>query len=93
MIELVTAAGMLVVGMTVGVLGSRRGGTWLPVAIGLGTAACLGMVLWAREAWACPPGVEGGPVTWANWAWLGIALIGVWLLAVAMGYALSLRNR
>jgi hypothetical protein len=92
-VELLTAAGMLVVGMTVGVLGGRRGGAWGPAAIGLGIAACLGMVLWARGAWACPPGAECEPVTWANWTWLGIELIGLWLLAVAMGYALSLRTR
>jgi hypothetical protein len=41
----------------------------------------------------CPAGAECEPVTWANWTWVGIALVGFWLLAVAMGYALSERFR
>jgi hypothetical protein len=90
-IELGIAACELFLGMTIGFVGGRQGGRWFAVIVVLGIVANLGGDFRAAQTYACPAGAECDPVTWANWTWLGIALVGWWLLAVAMGYALSVR--
>jgi ribose/xylose/arabinose/galactoside ABC-type transport system permease subunit len=90
-IELTIAACELIFGMAVGFVGGRRGGRWLPIIVALGVFANLGGDLRASQTYACPAGADCNPVTWANWAWLGIAMVGWWLLAVTIGYALTLR--
>ncbi|HXD68264.1 MAG TPA: hypothetical protein VN615_00270 [Gaiellales bacterium] len=91
MLQLGIAGGELILGMIVGFAGGRWGGRWLTVIVALGVLANIGVDLRASETYACPAGADCDPVTWANWAWLGIALVGGWLLAVAMGFALSIR--
>jgi hypothetical protein len=93
MIELLIAATELLLGMGVGYAGARIATRWLPATILLGAFVCAGIVFYARSTYACPAGAECEPVTWANWTWVGIALVGFWLLAVGMGYALSERFR
>lgn len=91
-IELLILAAELILGMALGFIGSRREGVWLPIMITFGSVVCAGIVLYAASSYTCPAGAEC-ETTWANWTWVGIALVGFWLLAVAMGYALSWRFR
>jgi hypothetical protein len=73
--------------------GARTSARWFRVAILVGTVVCGVIVLSARSTYACPAGEECEPVTWASWTWAGIALVGLWFLAVGMGYALRERFR
>ena len=91
--ELAIMAASLLAGMTTGFIGSRRDGRWFPALVVFGILACIGIALGAAKTYACPAGADCDPVTWANWTWAGIAMVGWWLLAVAMGYALSIRFR
>ncbi|MEP6642153.1 MAG: hypothetical protein ABJB93_09640, partial [Gaiellales bacterium] len=94
MIEILFGAAELGLGMAVGFAGARAGGRCLPIAIVLGTLVCAGIALYAAIAVnPCPNGADCEPTTWANWTFLGVALVGFWFLAVAMGYALSDRFR
>jgi hypothetical protein len=91
MIELGVAGFELILGMTVGFVGGRRGGRWLSVIVALGIVINIGILLRSSQTYTCPAGADCDPVTWANWAWLGLTFVGGWLLAAAMGYALSIR--
>ncbi len=90
MIEILIGAAELGLGMAVGFAGARAEGRWFPSAIGLGALICAGMVVYAAIV-VDPSGEE--PITWANWTFLGVAMVGFWFVAVAMGYALSDRFR
>ncbi len=92
--NLLFAAGELVLGITVGLLGARRGGSWFAAVVMLGVAACVAVVLYASVTVnTCPAGEDCEATTWANWTWLALALVGLWLLAVGMGYGLADRLR
>jgi hypothetical protein len=94
MIGMLFAAGELGLGMAVGFAGARVGGRWLASGIVLGTLVCAGIAVYAAVGVnPCPNGEDCETTTWANWTFLGVALVGFWLLAVAMGYALSDRFR
>lgn len=94
MANLLFAAGELVLGITVGLFGARRGGSWFAAAVTLGVAVCIAVVLYASATVnTCPPGEDCETTTWANWTWLALALVGLWLLAVGMGYGLNDRFR
>jgi hypothetical protein len=41
----------------------------------------------------CGEGEDCDPVTWPDWALLGAGMVGFWLLAVAMGFAVADRLR
>ncbi len=90
MIEILIGAAELGLGMAVGFAGARPEGRWFPSAIVLGALICAGMVVYAAIV-VNPSGEE--PITWANWTFLGVAMVGFWFVAVAMGYALSDRFR
>ena len=79
--------------MAVGALGSRRGGVWFGAVVVLGVVACAGIDTYAALDYTCPAGEECDPTTWADWIWPGLGLVGLWLLAVAMGFALGDRFR
>ncbi len=83
-------AGELGLGIAAGFAGARVEGRWFPTTIALGALICAGIVVYAAAV-THPSGEE--PITWANWTFLGVALVGSWFLAVAMGYALSDRFR
>jgi hypothetical protein len=92
--EILIFAAELVLGMTVGLIGALRGGSWFGAVVTLGVAICITAVLYASATVnTCPNGEDCEPTTWANWTWLGLGLVGLWLLAVAMGYALPSRFR
>lgn len=94
MAELLVAAAALVGGIGVGFAGSRRPGGWFPLVVAVVAAACVATVVYGSSTpAACPAGAECEPETWTTWAWLGAALLGMWLIPVAMGYAISLRFR
>jgi hypothetical protein len=92
--NLLFAAGELVLGIAVGLIGARRGGSWFAAVVTLGVAACIAVVLYASVTVnTCPVGEDCEATTWANWTWLALGLVGLWLLAVAMGFALTDRFR
>jgi hypothetical protein len=90
MIEVLFGAAELAFGIAVGFAGARVEGRWFPSTIALGALVCAGVVVYAATV-VDPSGEE--PITWANWTFLGVALVGFWFLAIAMGYALSDRFR
>jgi hypothetical protein len=93
-IEILIGAVELGVGIGVGFAGARVGGRWFSIAIVLGTLICAGIAISAAIVVnPCPNGEDCEPTTWANWTFIGVALVGFWFLAVAMGYALSDRFR
>jgi hypothetical protein len=79
--------------MAVGAAGSRRGGLWFGAALILGVAVCAAVDVYAASGWTCAARADCEPVTWANWTSLGIGMAGLWLLAVAMGFAVGDRLR
>jgi hypothetical protein len=92
--ELLFGLGELVLGMAVGAAGSRRGGLWFGVALLLGVAVCAAVDPYVATAVStCSEGEDCDPVTWADWALLGAGMVGFWLLAVAMGFAVADRFR
>jgi hypothetical protein len=90
MIEMLLGAGELGLGIAVGFAGARVEGRWFPTTIALGALVCAGIVVYAAVV-THPSGEE--PITWADWTFLGVALVGFWSLALAMGYAVSDRFR
>jgi len=79
--------------MAVGAVGSRRGGRWFGAVVGLGVAVCVAVVAYAARTSTCPAGAECDPVTWADWIWPTLGLVGLWLIAIAMGFAVGDRFR
>ena len=93
--ELLIAGLMLAVGLVVGFAGARIGGRFLPAVLGLGVLTCVGAVAYAAatEADRCSSAVDCEAPGVAIYVWSGFAAVGFWLLAVAMGYAISDRFR
>ncbi|HEX5249565.1 MAG TPA: hypothetical protein VFW14_07865 [Gaiellales bacterium] len=89
MVELLLGSGELVLGMAVGALGSRHGGRWFGAAVVLGVAVCAAVIAYAAQTYRCPAGAECDPVTWVDWIWPTLGLVGLWLIAVAMGFAVG----
>lgn len=94
MVELLIGASELVLGFALGFGWARIGGRPFVVATAVGIAVCVGIVLRAAtsaDLW-CSPGEDCEPTTRANWLFLGVGVVGLWVLAVAMGYGVAARS-
>jgi len=88
--ELLFGLGELVLGLTLGVVWERRGGWPFAAAAAAGVALCVALVVHTATAVdTCPAGADCDPTTLADWMLLGVGAAGFWLLAIAMGYAVS----
>ncbi|HEY3766834.1 MAG TPA: hypothetical protein VGL44_16845 [Gaiellales bacterium] len=90
MAEFLLGVGEIVVGMAVGFAWARIGGRPFPITVFAGAAVLVGIVVYAVTSTnPCPAGEDCEPTTAANWVFLSAGLIGLWLLAVAMGYGVA----
>jgi hypothetical protein len=65
------------------------------VALGVGVLTCVAAVVYAAvtQADRCSSAVDCEAPGVAIYVWFGLGAVGFWLLAVAMGYAVSDRFR
>jgi hypothetical protein len=88
--ELLFGLGELIVGFALGLVWERKGGWPYPAGTGAGVAVCVALVVHAATTVnPCPAGSDCDPTTAADWTLLGVGASAFWLLAVAMGYAVS----
>jgi len=90
MFEVLFGLGELVLGFSVGYAWERIGSWLYPAVVAAGVAVCMAVVLYASQTVnPCLAGADCEATTWANWTLLGVGAVGFWLLAVAMGFAVS----